>query len=376
MTRIAIIGAGLSGLCLAQRLQSTGADTEVTVFEKGRGVGGRMATRRIDGWHFDHGAQFFTARHPAFRRFLAPYLDSGLVQQWRPKLAGLTPGAPSYRCGWFEPHYVAVPTMTSLAKSLAAPLAVVLQHEVKRLQRVGDEWLLHFSNGQISEPFDWVITALPAPMAVSVLPHDFRGHDAMRRVRYAPRATLMLGFHGELALPWDAAKVHDDTLAWVVRGGSRPGRPGPETLFLQSTTNWALEHGDLTIDEASARLEAALRALPGLADLSEAACRYVHRWRYGELIRRADAPAYIDPDLQLAACGEWGEIGSLESCYLSAFALHNQLELLRSGLRPAARQSMPDTTLGRDAVAPPPPDEDAASTHPRQTARCAAQPLQ
>jgi predicted NAD/FAD-dependent oxidoreductase len=353
MTRIAIIGAGLTGLCLAQLLQTSTADLEVTIFEKSRGVSGRMATRRIDDWHFDHGAQFFTARHPAFRRFIAPYLDSGLVQQWRPKLVGLTSDAPSYRRGWFEPHYVAVPTMTSLAKSLAASLAVVLQHDVKRLQRNGSEWLLHFSNGQVSEPFDWVVTTLPAPMAVSVLPNDFCGIDALRQVRYAPCSTLMLGFSEELALPWDAAKVHDDQLAWVVRGGSRPGRSGPETLFLQSTTNWAQEHADITINDAATQLESALRRLPGCTDLPEATCRYLHRWRYAELTRRADAPAYVDPELQLGACGEWGQIGSVESCYLSAFALHKQLELLRSGRRPTARQITVDAGLDHDEVAQP-----------------------
>jgi hypothetical protein len=353
MTRIAIIGAGFTGLCLAQLLQNTSANIEVTVFEKGRGVGGRMATRRADNWHFDHGAQFFTARHPAFRRFIAPYVDAGLVQQWRPKLVGLSPQTPSYRRGWFEPHYVAVPTMTSLTKSLAAPLAVVLQHEVKRLQRNGSEWVLHFSNGQVSEPFDWVITTLPAPMATAVLPHDFCGFDALRKVRYAPSSTLMLGFDTELSLPWDAARVHDDTLAWVVRGGSRPGRQGPETLFIQSTPDWALEHGDATIATASAQLEAALRRLPGLENLPQAACRYLHRWRYAELTRRADALAYVDPTLQLAACGEWGHLGSIESCYLSAHAVHDQMELLRSGLRPAAPHIMLEAGLGHDGIAIP-----------------------
>ncbi|MFZ9092741.1 MAG: NAD(P)-binding protein [Planctomycetaceae bacterium] len=42
MKSVAIIGAGLSGLTLANRLQNR---AEVTVFEKSGGFGGRMATR-------------------------------------------------------------------------------------------------------------------------------------------------------------------------------------------------------------------------------------------------------------------------------------------------------------------------------------------
>ena len=58
--RIIVIGAGISGCSCAHKLSHAGH--RVTVVEKGRGVGGRMATRRMDGARIDHGAQFYTAR--------------------------------------------------------------------------------------------------------------------------------------------------------------------------------------------------------------------------------------------------------------------------------------------------------------------------
>ena len=51
---IAIIGAGISGLTCAYELKKAGFN--VTVFEKNDYVGGRMATRVKDGFHFDIGA--------------------------------------------------------------------------------------------------------------------------------------------------------------------------------------------------------------------------------------------------------------------------------------------------------------------------------
>ena len=86
MKRIAIIGAGLSGLVLARRLDEV---AEVTIFEKSRGVGGRMATRYADDYEFDHGAQFFTARTPAFREFLQPLIRDQVVANWAPKFEEL-----------------------------------------------------------------------------------------------------------------------------------------------------------------------------------------------------------------------------------------------------------------------------------------------
>ncbi|MBT4205492.1 MAG: NAD(P)-binding protein, partial [Proteobacteria bacterium] len=71
MKNIAIIGAGLSGLVAAQQL---GSVAHVTIFEKSKGVGGRIATRRSGLYSFDHGAQFFTPKTELFKEFLKPMI--------------------------------------------------------------------------------------------------------------------------------------------------------------------------------------------------------------------------------------------------------------------------------------------------------------
>ena len=87
--RIAIIGAGLSGLVLARRLASR---ADVRVFEKSRGPGGRAATRRVGDYSFDHGTQFFTARTRPFRAFLEPLRAAGVVADWPARFAELDDG--------------------------------------------------------------------------------------------------------------------------------------------------------------------------------------------------------------------------------------------------------------------------------------------
>ena len=95
-----IIGAGMSGLLAARRLQQSGL--KVTVLDKGRGLGGRMATRRILDGVFDHGAQFFTVRAPAFQDCVDEWLAEGAAQLWATgfaSAAGQAPGDgyPRYR---------------------------------------------------------------------------------------------------------------------------------------------------------------------------------------------------------------------------------------------------------------------------------------
>ena len=80
MTRIAIIGAGFAGLVCAKLLKQSGYNC--TIFEKSRGVGGRMATRRNDAYSFDHGAQFFYVKTPQFNDFLTPLKKQGIIAPW------------------------------------------------------------------------------------------------------------------------------------------------------------------------------------------------------------------------------------------------------------------------------------------------------
>ncbi|HWK52755.1 MAG TPA: FAD-dependent oxidoreductase [Hyphomicrobiales bacterium] len=329
MTRIAIIGAGMTGLSLARLLVHGGC--EVTVFEKSRGLGGRMGSRRVEAWQFDHGAQFFTARHPGFLQFLAPYLDAGLVQQWQPKVMVLSPGGKPYRRGWFEPHYVAQPTMTSLAKSLAASIPVVLQQDVKALERSGGEWQLRFAGDRLSEPFDWVVACTPASLAIQLLPAPFCGIAALRTVSYAPSFSLMLGFDQSLELPWGAARILDSPLGWAVHGQAQRGRQQAETFLLQSNHDWAAKHAALDMHDTMDALEAALRQLPTLENLPRPSYRYLHRWRYAALRKGTDQPFYLDPALRLAACGDWGLRGDVESAWLSADALHTALKRQLAG---------------------------------------------
>ena len=51
MEKVAIIGAGISGLALANKLKN---HFEVVVFEKSRGYGGRVATRRSGAVSYTH----------------------------------------------------------------------------------------------------------------------------------------------------------------------------------------------------------------------------------------------------------------------------------------------------------------------------------
>src|SRR5678809_1601466 len=82
--RIAVIGAGMAGLTCANELAR--ADAKVTVFERSRGLGGRLATRRQGNLAFDHGAQFITARSRPFLRYAEVAARAGALAAWQPRV--------------------------------------------------------------------------------------------------------------------------------------------------------------------------------------------------------------------------------------------------------------------------------------------------
>src|SRR5512137_2283747 len=81
---IAVIGAGISGLACAHELAR--ADARVTVFERSRGLGGRLGTRRQGNYAFDHGAQFVTARSRSFVKYVEVAKRASAVAQWKPRV--------------------------------------------------------------------------------------------------------------------------------------------------------------------------------------------------------------------------------------------------------------------------------------------------
>src|SRR6056297_2656584 len=68
MTEVVVAGGGLAGLVAARRLADAGAD--VHLCERHAEVGGRVRSRRRDGYVFDNGFQVLFTAYPAARREL------------------------------------------------------------------------------------------------------------------------------------------------------------------------------------------------------------------------------------------------------------------------------------------------------------------
>jgi predicted NAD/FAD-dependent oxidoreductase len=321
MSSIAVIGAGLAGLVVARRLEKS---HDVVLFEKSRGVGGRMATRRAGTFQFDHGAQFFTARTRSFRTFLEPLVEAGVVADWPARFAELRRGqiVESRQCNDDYPHYVGTPGMNAIGKALASGLDVRLDTAVTSLERQGAGWQLAGDGQRPLGEFDWVIVTAPAAQAADLLSHTSLAAVATS-VRMRACYALLLGFDEAVELPWQAALVHDADISWISVNSSKPGRLSSSSLVVHSTNAWADAHADANIEDVRRHLLGECSDVTGI-DMA-AAFVDVHRWRYANVDRQEGNSFALDPDQGLAACGDWFVRGRVEGAFSSANALAETL---------------------------------------------------
>ncbi len=309
--KIAIIGGGLSGLVCAHHLIG---ENEVTIFEKSRGVSGRMSTRYADPYQFDHGAQYFTARSKEFKAFLGQDISEEIVQEWRPKIVTLEKDKKPYKRDWFEAHYVVTPKMNSLCKYLSNDLDVRLGVHIENISKTNEGWSLEDKEGNHYGPFDWVISSAPAPQTASLFPSHFVEYNFLEKVCMLGCFSLMLGFSEPLKLNWQAAMVKNSSIGWISINSDKPGRETDFSLLVQSTSEWAEEYMNSDKDELQALM------LEELSELLECDIKYshvsFHSWKYANTSQPAGKDFLIDEAMGLAACGDWCIEGRVEAAFL------------------------------------------------------------
>lgn len=316
---IAIIGAGLSGLVCARRLQAAGHS--VRIFEKSRGVGGRMATRRAEGFgEFDHGAQYFTATSPEFSVQVQAWVESGVVQEWAGSV-GVVRHGEFRRTSQETMRYVAVPSMTAIAKELARDQSIVLQQRVVGIEREQRGSVLVMESQEQFGPFDWVISSAPAPQSAAIFQpwKDFT--KPFVDLDLEPCWAVMIASSERIDTPFDGMFVEDSPLSWICRQGSRPSRQvESDRWVLHASPAWSRVHIEDSPQAAQDQLIEAFWKAVGF-EPRELSFTQIHRWRFSIPLHTLEVPYLLDADLGFAVCGDWCAGPKIEGAWRSGDAL-------------------------------------------------------
>lgn len=292
----------MAGLSCAQELRRRGHDT--ALFDKGRGPGGRMSTRRIETplgqTAFDHGAQYFTARDPAFVAQVVDWAKDGHVACWA------TVGTDAW---------VGTPSMNVPIKTMAEDCDVRWNARIDALRHDGGWWIE-------DETFDAIVIAVPAEQVPPLVDaHDSDLADAARSAVSDPCWTVMAAF--DRPIPSECDRLTNlGAISSAIRDSAKPGRTGPEAWVLQASAQWSQEHLE---DEPDAveRALLALLAQHTCADPTTVIATSTHRWRYAKAGALERGPVW-NATIKLGACGDWLLQPRIEAAWLSG----QQLALL------------------------------------------------
>lgn len=300
---IAIIGAGMAGMSCARRLAEAGHAP--VILDKGRGIGGRLATRRADGGlQFDHGAQYVTARSAEFGSLLAEAEKTGVVARWED--------------GAGSPRYVGTPGMSALAKYLGRGLEVRQSTEVTGLRERDAGWSVMTRDGEMH--FDRIVVTAPAPQVCTLMGAAHPLAEALSDVHFDPCLTLMAAFPADAPRPFVNRLDPGDPIAWIADDSTKPGRGASGCWVAQASPEWSREHLELDRDQIAERM------LPMLCDrigVDQGAVLYAvaHRWRYARVCLPLGRPFLRNASGTFHAGGDWCLDARVEAAWTSGDAI-------------------------------------------------------
>ena len=329
-TSVAIIGAGLSGLTAAHHLLAASSDSQppkVLVVDKGRGVGGRLATRRMGDATLDHGAQFFTVRTEEFAAAVEGWLSAGVVSEW---------------CRGFSepdgyPRYRTEGGMNALAKHLAAELKGTFGTEIVTRQRASaiipgpEQWAIAY-DAATREPdeADALIATAPVPQVLELFQAGATVLDAevastLEAMRYHKVIAILavLDRSPGLADPGALQRPDHPVFTFVADNQAKGISSAPAMTF-------HLSHGlsETLYDEDDgavlAKVESEIRAVIGTAAVSEI---QVKRWRYAGPVTPHPEPILVAATKPgpLILAGDGFGTSKVEGAFTSGVAAARQI---------------------------------------------------
>lgn len=312
---VAVIGAGLAGAACARVLAAAGHRS--VLFDKGRGAGGRLSTRRsetpLGEVRIDHGAQYLTARSPSFAALLGAMRDRGQAALWNGRVVSIDHDGKVLDLRR-EARWVGVPGMSAIVKAALQGLDARFAMRATQLSGGPGAWMVHFDSGDARSPFDRVVLTLPPEQLIDLLAGSDGDFGTMlseaRSAVVAPCWAVMGVIDAPFDPGFDGANLLDGDVRWMARKNSRPGQSGPEAWVLHAAPEWSRAHLEDAAETVGRALWEAMQARFGLPP---AGLLSAHRWRYALSEQAPGTPFALDDSGSVGCAGDW-RLGPRAEC--------------------------------------------------------------
>lgn len=316
---VGIIGSGMAGLACAIRLNAVGI--RVGIYEKSRGPGGRMASKRFDGdaRTLDMGAQYFTVRNTRFRRFLESYAGFDTFAAWSGRLLHEASDG-GLEAFTVQQRFVGTPRMSAITRALSRHVPVEYGVQAERLEHDADGWRIISRDGHCIGPYDALVLTPPPAQSNCLLNGFPEQQKELEGYSMLPCMAVAVRFSAPLDLDFEGVQlVRHPVLRWAGLDSSKPGRDGGEWWVLHAEPHWSRSQLDKPEEVMSDALVEAFRERFSVK--TPDAERRIHRWRYA-IPETEVGPGHLwYPKVNLGLCGDWLSGGRVEGAFDSAESL-------------------------------------------------------
>lgn len=271
-TDVVVVGAGMAGITAARTVRAAGLG--VVVVDKGRAPGGRMATRRIGGARFDHGAQHFSVRSARFRALVDGLMGDGVVREWFRSESVTRPER------GVEVRHVGAAGMRSIVAHLASGLGVRTGIEVERLRYEGERIVVEGGDSALMGRA--LVLTPPVPQCLHLL--DVSGVELateftqpLRAVSYDACLAVMAVLDRPSRLPDGHRAVNAKAVAWIA-DNQHKGISTEPAVTIHGTPGFSATY----LDEGPERWVPALVAAARDHLTANVVSATGHRWRYAQ----------------------------------------------------------------------------------------------
>ena len=293
--KIIILGAGISGIACALSLHE---NFDVQIFEKSKGVGGRLCAKNTREGLFHYGAQYCTAQSSAFQNFL--------IENDAEYFSGSSFDLKTNSCIHTQNFFVGVNGMHSLLKNYNKILNMHFNHRVIRVDE--KKKLVHFESGD-TESYDLIISSLPLPQAQEIFETEI-AHDAT----FDPCISMGMIFDGQTNNEHNAYKNINQDISWL-SSSKFYNAQNNETWVLQFSPQTSLEMFDYSNKSLEARCDDAVK------DIIEGKYTIIHcgifKWKFALCKKSNLEKKFISISDDAFAIGDWNISPRIESAYIS-----------------------------------------------------------
>jgi renalase len=331
MFEIAVIGAGIAGLTCAQKLQQAGKS--VVLIDKSRGLGGRLATRRLAGTHADHGVCYLQAKGDRFGQWIDELVSTGILRVWTTGIHRLTADGSLQSPTKFANYYAAPSGATRIAKYLGRDLEIIGDKLITSIDPINHGWRLSSKDSDFSLTAAQVVVATPPAQALAITKEtiDSTCIQQLSQIQFSRSITAIVVYPttdqaAAAAIHWQGIQcIEHPTLAWIGLDSSKQLNPTQPVLVIQSSAAFAEQYFDAP-DLAIVGQKLIDAIAPFIPNLTTPELVQVHRWGYAFaqnpapvqfLTAQTAAPLYFG--------GDWCGGNRVESAYLSGMALADRI---------------------------------------------------